>query len=77
MSATLNRIYQQLQADPLADLTMVCRQREFVYRHTECIHRRAILLDSIAERFQSAKRNATLELSDIESALLNLDSWIT
>lgn len=77
MSASLSRIYQQLQADPLADSTIVCRQQELVHRHTEYVRRRVDLLESIADRFQLAKRTAAVELSNIESALLNLDSWVS
>lgn len=75
MTASLNRIYQQLQADPAADVTFVLGQQELVQRHTEYIRRRIDLLESVADRFQSAKRAAAVELSDIESALHNLDSW--
>ena len=76
MTASLNRICQQLQADPAADIAFVRGQQELVQRHTEYILRRIDLLESVADRFQSAKRVVAVELSDIESALHNLDSWV-
>lgn len=72
----MSRLCQQLQADPAADITFAHSQQELVQRHTEYIRRRIDLLESVADRFQSAKRVVAVELSDIESALHNLDSWV-